>query len=65
MNTKFIRRLAEQCAVAFATTAAAVLAVPGTALDKATLIAAAAAGGRAAYGVIVRRVGDYDQPQAK
>lgn len=59
----FLKRLVEEAFHAFVAGSAAVLATGGD-LDKAALVAAVAAGGRAVLGVLVKRFGDKDRPSA-
>lgn len=58
----YLKRLAERVVVAFVAGASAVLLAGDGGLDKGLLGAAIAGGVHAAYGVLVKRVGDKDRP---
>lgn len=62
MNTTFLKRLFEEAVVAFLAGATAALAASGGSLDKAALVGALAAGGRAVFGILVKPLGDKDRP---
>lgn len=65
MTRKFLVRLAEEAVVtglaAFATT----LTLDDEAFTTAAMLAAVVAAGRAVYGLVVRRLGDPEQPSVK
>lgn len=62
MNMTYIKRLLTEIAVAFLAGASASLAASGGSLDKAALVGAIVAGGRAVFGLMVKPFGDKDRP---
>lgn len=58
----YVKRVAEQVVAVFLAAGLPVLIADG--VGKAALVAAVAAGLRALYGLIVKPVGDPDQPSA-
>lgn len=59
---KYVVRLSEQVAVTFGAAAVASFEASGDSFTKAALWAAAAAGLRAAYGLVAQKFGDGTQP---
>lgn len=62
--SRFLQRLAERLVVAFAGGFTGVLVASNGELNKALLGAALAAGVHAAYGALVKGVGESDRPDA-